>query len=114
MFFDKNLTARSEKRVPVIVLVRLSALEAGSGEVEEKTYTDNLSSRGGRVCSVRNWQPGIKWRLRRSMKEVPSKAWLFIARSLTTPVFSLASSSIAVGSPGAFCSGRKAAEETIP
>lgn len=38
--------------------MRLSAFEAGSGEVEEKTYTDNLSSRGVRVCSIRTWQPG--------------------------------------------------------
>lgn len=38
--------------------VRLSALQAGSGEVAEKTYTDNLSSRGVRVCSIRGWRRG--------------------------------------------------------
>lgn len=58
MFFDKNLTGRSEKRLPVTVPVRLSASEAGSGKVEEKTYTDNLSSRGVRVRSIHRWQPG--------------------------------------------------------
>ena len=41
-----------------MVVVRLSALHAGNGEVEEKTYTDNLSSRGVRVCSAHRWQPG--------------------------------------------------------
>jgi hypothetical protein len=59
MHFDKNLTGRSEKRLPIMVVVRLSALAAGNGqEVEEKTYTDNLSSRGVRVCSTHRWQPG--------------------------------------------------------
>jgi len=58
MLVDKNLTGKSEKRLPVIVSVRLSAFETGSGEVEEKTYTDNLSSRGVRVCSIRSWRPG--------------------------------------------------------
>lgn len=59
MLVDKNLTGRSEKRLPVMVPVRLSPFEAGSGEVEEKTYTDNLSSRGVRVCSIRSWRPEI-------------------------------------------------------
>jgi hypothetical protein len=58
MFLDKNLTGRSEKRLPVMVVVRLSAFQAGKGEVEEETYTDNLSSGGVRVCSLRRWQPG--------------------------------------------------------
>jgi hypothetical protein len=56
MHFGKNLTGRTEKRLPIMVVVRLLALE--NGEVEEKTYTDNLSSRGVRVCSNHRWQPG--------------------------------------------------------
>jgi len=58
MFLGKNLTGRSEKRFPVMVPVRLSACEAGRAEVEEKTYTGNLSSRGVRVCTTRSWRPG--------------------------------------------------------
>lgn len=58
MHFDKHLIGRTEKRLPVIVVVRLSALMAQTGEVEEKTYTDNLSSQGVRVCSTHRWQPG--------------------------------------------------------
>jgi hypothetical protein len=59
MYFDTNLTGRTEKRFPIVVMVRLSALEAITGEeVEEKTYTDNLSSRGVRVCSTHRWRPG--------------------------------------------------------
>jgi PilZ domain len=58
MILDKNLTGRSEKRLPIMVVVRLSALATGRGEVEEQTYTDNLSSGGVRVCSLHRWQPG--------------------------------------------------------
>lgn len=58
MSFDQNLTGRSEERFSVLLPVRLSALPAGSGEVAEKTYIDNLSSRGVRVCSIRSWHPG--------------------------------------------------------
>jgi hypothetical protein len=41
-----------------MVMVRLSALTAETGEGEEKTYTDNLSPQGVRVCSTHRWQPG--------------------------------------------------------
>src|SRR5437899_9749419 len=58
MILDKNLTGRSEKRLPIMVVVRLSALADRRGEVEEQTYTDNLSSGGVRVCSLHRWQPG--------------------------------------------------------
>ena len=58
MFLDKNLTGRNEKRLPVMVVVRLSAFQPGAGEVAEETYTDNLSSGGVRVCWLRRWQPG--------------------------------------------------------
>lgn len=58
MDFDKYLTGRIEKRLPMVVAVSLSALVAQTGEVKEKTYTDNLSSQGVRVCSTHRWQPG--------------------------------------------------------
>ncbi len=41
-----------------MVVVRLSGLGTGRGEVEEQTYTDNLSSSGVRVCSLHRWLPG--------------------------------------------------------
>ena len=37
MFLDKNLTGRNEKRLPVMVVVRLSAFQPGEGEVAEET-----------------------------------------------------------------------------
>ena len=41
-----------------MVVVRLSSLVAQAGDVEEKTYTDNLSAQGVRVCTTHRWQPG--------------------------------------------------------
>jgi len=58
MVFDKHLTGRTEKRMPIIVEVRLSALVPQTDELAEKTYTDNLSSQGLRVCSAHRWRPG--------------------------------------------------------
>jgi hypothetical protein len=56
MYFDKNLSGRTEKRLPIMVVVRLAPLEPG--KAEEKTYTDNLSPHGVRVCSTQRWRPG--------------------------------------------------------
>jgi len=46
---------RAEKRVPIEVAVRIRS-EGPLPEVEE-TFTENVSSRGARVLSMRRWQP---------------------------------------------------------
>ena len=111
MSFDKNLTDRSEKRFPVMVPVRFSALQQGNGEVEEKTYTDNLSSRGVRVCSIRSWRPGDQVEVDSVDQGPPiARRSCLCARSLTKLVSSLASSSIREALPGAFYGGSKGPE----
>ena len=47
-----------ERRLPIIVVVRLAQVERAGADGEERTYTDNISSRGARVYSIRPWQPG--------------------------------------------------------
>jgi hypothetical protein len=54
----KNLSGRNERRLPIAVVVRLATLEQESGELHERTYTDNISPHGIRVLSTRPWQPG--------------------------------------------------------
>lgn len=49
---------RMEKRLPIIVVVRLVHEAAADTNGEERTYIDNLSSLGARVFSKRSWQPG--------------------------------------------------------
>lgn len=54
---DDNLSGRQERRLPIIVVVRLTPLEH-TAEGDERTYTDNLSAHGLRVHSRRSWSPG--------------------------------------------------------
>lgn len=58
MYWNNNLSGRKEKRLPIIVVVRLSRvphLPTNENE-EERTYTDNISPHGARVISRRCWQ----------------------------------------------------------
>jgi hypothetical protein len=55
---DLELNGRMERRLPIIVVVRLAHCTPGGTNGEERTYTDNISSRGARVYSVRPWQIG--------------------------------------------------------
>jgi len=47
-----------ERRLPIVVVVRLAEAECASTDGGERTYTDNISSRGARVYSIRPWQLG--------------------------------------------------------
>jgi hypothetical protein len=57
MYFDKSLSGRNERRLPIMVDVRLAPLERVSAEGHERTFTDNLSAQGLRVHSTRPWHP---------------------------------------------------------
>ena len=56
----KLMSGRLERRLPIIVVVRLEQAEAADREREERTYTDNISARGARVFSRYVWQVGDK------------------------------------------------------
>jgi PilZ domain len=58
MPLDHTLDGRMEKRLPIVVVVRLAQAEPACPENEERTFTDNVSSGGARVFSTRPWQPG--------------------------------------------------------
>jgi hypothetical protein len=47
-----------ERRLPIVVVVRLAQAERVGADGEERTYTDNISSRGARLYSIRPWQLG--------------------------------------------------------
>jgi hypothetical protein len=55
---DSTLAGRVERRLPIIVVVNLAYLERADANETEWTFTDNISARGARVFSRRNWQPG--------------------------------------------------------
>jgi hypothetical protein len=47
-----------ERRVPIIVVVRLAQAESASSDGEERTFTDNISAHGARIFSKHAWQLG--------------------------------------------------------
>jgi len=55
---DHGPNGRMERRLPIIVVVRLAHCEPASIDGEERTFTDNISPHGARVFSKRAWQPG--------------------------------------------------------
>lgn len=74
---------RMERRLPIVVVVRLAQAECAGADGEERTYTDNISQRGARVYSIRPWQPGdaVQVTPRTKMRHV--ETW-FTARRWTT------------------------------
>jgi hypothetical protein len=56
MYWNNNLSGRKERRLPIIVAVRLSRVPYLASDKEEKTYTDNISAHGARVISGCSWQ----------------------------------------------------------
>jgi hypothetical protein len=58
MPLDNTLSGRMERRLPIIVVVRLAQAENAGIDREERTYTDNISPHGARLFSTRSWQPG--------------------------------------------------------
>jgi hypothetical protein len=57
MPLDHTLSGRMERRLPIIVVVRLAP--AVSAAIDgERTFTDNISAGGARVYSIRSWQLG--------------------------------------------------------
>lgn len=58
MPLDNTLSGRTERRLSIIVVARLAAVEHVGTDGEERTYTDNISARGARIFSRHTWQPG--------------------------------------------------------
>ena len=58
MQLDHTLSGRMERRLPIVVVVRLAQSECASTDGGECTYTDNISSRSARVYPNRPWQLG--------------------------------------------------------
>jgi len=58
MLQDPTLHGRIERRLPIIVVVRLANSELTASDQLEWTYTDNVSAHGARVFSKRPWRPG--------------------------------------------------------
>ena len=62
MPLEQTVSGRMERRLPVVVIVRLVA-ERASGDGEQRTYTDNISAHGACIFSTHSWQLGEKVRV---------------------------------------------------
>ena len=51
-------TGRSGRRTPQILAAKLWCLD--ESVPKEMTFTENVSTRGARVATVRRWQPGTR------------------------------------------------------
>jgi hypothetical protein len=58
MITGNALSGRMERRLPIIIAVHLARGERAGTDGEEKAYTDNVSTHGARVFSIRPWEPG--------------------------------------------------------
>ena len=58
MPFDRHLEGRHEKRLPIAVVVCITAVRLSNGDSDETTYTENVSLHGARVISRQPWRPG--------------------------------------------------------
>ncbi len=54
---DYGPNGRIERRLPIIVVVRLAAAVSVAAD-GERTFTDNISPHGARIFSKQAWQPG--------------------------------------------------------
>ena len=60
---DDGPSGRMERRLPIIVVLRLAKPESAGTDGEEKTFTDNISAHGARVFSKHAWPLGDLVRL---------------------------------------------------
>ena len=58
MAFVSRFLGRMEKRLPIMIVVRLVRIQEQTVDGTELTYTDNVSANGARVISDRAWQKG--------------------------------------------------------
>ena len=71
MQFDERLKGRKERRLHVVVVVRLAPLEPPDSERHERTYTDNISAHGARVRSTSAWRIGEQAEMAPVNGEIP-------------------------------------------
>ncbi len=59
-----------ERRLPIIVVLRLAQEGSAAISGEERTFTDNISPHGARIFSKQTWQPDDVVRVTRLNEDV--------------------------------------------
>jgi hypothetical protein len=81
MQISRMLNGRTERRLPIIIVVRLSRVR-DSHASEEETYTDNVSLHGARVVSGCSWRLGEQAHVARLRQEPPMRGEVVYCQSL--------------------------------
>lgn len=63
MLLQQTVSGRMNRRLPIVVIVRLALAERTGADAEERTYTDNISAHGACIFSTHPWQLGEKVRV---------------------------------------------------
>ncbi len=78
---------RTEKRVPIEVVVRIRS--HGSAPELEETFTENVSSRGARVLTMRRWRPNDRLMLASTPGDFRATARVAYCQSLRGEGFAI-------------------------
>ncbi len=73
MDLGNRMSGRRERRLPIIVVVRLTPLQQATAESHERTRTDNVSAHGVRVLSAHPWRPGEQAEIAPVNQESPAR-----------------------------------------
>lgn len=87
MYWNNNLSGRKQRRLAIMVVVRLSPGQHLETNEEEKTYTDNISAHGARVISRHSWQPAERAQVTAVTEESPMCAEVVYCQKLDSDRF---------------------------
>lgn len=74
MALDSRFTGREEKRLPVMMEVKLVSAEVPNGKKRERAVVANISALGARVYASSPWQLGEKVEVTPAVGEAPVRA----------------------------------------
>ncbi|PYU11326.1 MAG: hypothetical protein DMG37_17090 [Acidobacteria bacterium] len=74
MALDSRFTGREEKRLPIMMEVKLASAEGANAERRERGVLENISALGARVHAGTSWQLGEKVEVTPAVGEVPLRA----------------------------------------
>lgn len=83
---SRTLDGRFERRIPIIVVVRLSR-PGNLVSSEEVAHTDNLSAHGARVVSSHPWCPGEQAQVALLKEERPIRGEVVYCQSVASARF---------------------------
>lgn len=74
MALDSRFTGREEKRLSVLMEVKLVPADGAKAETQERAVVENISALGARVYSSSPWQLGEKVEVTAAVGEAPLRA----------------------------------------